>query len=506
MKLQIKQMGFASLLILIQTVTSAQNQANQLSFGEAYEHMNASSHVLKRADYEISEKEASRKATSGLRAPRVFVTANAVQMADPITLDLTPVRDAITPLYEALGHYGNFSGVPNPDPNTSGILPVLPENLSTAAVRHNLLDGEAKINAAEWNQVIQAKQFASVNANFIWPLYTGGKINAANTASRIQEEEAGLGKKQKEGELLSELATRYFGLVLAEHAYKVRVQVADAMKKHVSDSEKLLQQGQIANVEFLHAQVANADAERELKKAQRDISIVRSALENTLAIPDSSNFTPESPLFILKKYEPESFFIDLALANNPQLQQVNSKKELAATGVKLEKSNYLPTVALTGTYDLANKDLSPYVPDWMLGVGLNWSLFEGNARNRKLQAARYKGEQLEEAGLKAEEDIRTIIRKLYQQLGMQVEQLTELDKTLEFAKTYADSREKAFHEGLSTSTELVDANLLVAKVKIDRLQALYNYDVTLAALLQVCGTPEKFLSYQTSENAISETF
>ncbi len=499
-------MGIGSLLILIQAVAVAQNQTKPLSFGEAYEHMNANSHILKRADYEISEKEASRKATFGLRAPRVFVTANAVQMADPLTLDLTPVRDAITPLYDALGHFGNFSGVPNPDPNTSGMLPVLPDNLSTQAVRAKLLEGEAKINASEWNQMIQEKQFVAVNANFVWPLYTGGKINAANEASKIQEEETTLGKKQRQGELLSELATRYYGLVLAEQACKVRGQVADAMKRHLFDSEKLTEQGQIAKVEFLHAQVANADAERELKKSQRDISIVRRALENTLAITDSSNFTPASPLFILKKYEPEDYFISLALANNPQLQQVSSKKELAATGVKLEKSNYLPTVALTGTYDLANKDLSPYVPDWMVGVGLNWSLFEGNARNRKLQAAKFKGQQVEEAGLKAEEDIRTIIRKLYQQLGMQVEQLDELDKTLEFAKTYAESREKAFHEGLSTSTELVDANLLVAKVKIDRLQALYSYDVTLATLLQVCGTPEVFLSYQTSEDAISETF
>ena len=176
------------------------------------------------------------------------------------------------------------------------------------------------------------------------------------------------------------------------------------------------------------------------------------------------------------------------------------------TLVKYEKSNYKPTVALTGTYTMADHDLSPYVPQWMVGVGLNWSLFEGNARNKKLQAARFKEDQVMEAGLKAEEDIKTIIRKLHQQLGMQVEQLEELDKTLEFAQTYVDSRNKAFHEGLSTSTELVDANLLLAKVKIERLQALYNYDVTLATLLQICGSPDMFLQYQASAQVITESF
>lgn len=483
---------------------SQEEMAKPVTFSEAYEQMHQNSYVLKQAGFEIREKEADKKAAFGLHAPRVFVTATAVQMADPLTLDLTPVRDAINPLYEVLGKYGNFSGVPNPDPKTSGVMPTLPDNISTQVLRGKIQEGQKAINAAEWDKMIQEKQFASVNANFVWPLYTGGKINAANKASQIYEEEAGLHQKQKEGELLSELATRYYGLVLAEQACKVRGQVAEAMQKHLFDSQKLSEQGQIAKVEFLHAQVANSDAERELKKANREVTIVKRALQNTMAISDSSDLAPASQLFILKNVEDESFFIELALRNNPQLQQVDSKRELAATGVKLEKSNYLPTVALTGTYDLADKDLSPYVPQWLVGVGLNWSLFEGNARHRKLQAAQFKEDQVEQAGLKAEEDIKTGIKKLHQQLGMQVEQLEELDKTLEFAKTYVESREKAFHEGLSTSSELVDANLLLAKVKIDRLQAIYNYDVTLATLLQVCGSPDLFLAYQTSRDAISE--
>lgn len=494
-----------TLMLISFSANSQERTTNPLTFSDAYEQMNHNSHVLKQAGFEIREKEADRKAAFGLRAPRVFITANAVQMADPLTLDLTPVRDVINPLYEALGKYGNFSGVPNPDPSTSGAMPVLPDNVSTQVLRTKIQEGQAAINAAEWDKMIQEKQFAAVNANFIWPLYTGGKINAANKASQIYEEEAELQKEQKQGELLSELATRYYGLVLAEQACRVREQVSEAMKKHLFDSEKLSEQGQIAKVEHLHAQVASSDAGRELKKAKREATIVKRALQNTMAVGDSSDLIPASQLFILKSIEDEDFFIKMAMENNPQLKQVDSKRELAATGVKLEKSNYLPTVALTGTYDLANKDLSPFVPDWLVGVGLKWSLFEGNSRYRNLQAAKFKEDQVEQAGMKAGEDIKTVIKKLHQQLGMQVEQLEELDKMLEFAKTYVDSREKAFHEGLSTSTELVDANLLLAKVKIERLQAMYNYDVTLAALVQVCGNPDLFLEYQTSSQAITES-
>ncbi len=494
------------LFLLNINVFGQELEPKPLTFSDAYNQMHQNSHVLKQAGFAIREKEADKKAAFGLRAPRIFITANAVQMADPLTLDLTPVRDAINPLYDILGKYGNFSGVLNPDPNTSGVMPTLPDNISTQVLRGKIMEGQAAINAAEWDKMIQEKQFAAVNANFIWPLYTGGKINAANKASEIYEEEAGLQLKQKEGELLSELATRYYGLVLADQACKVRNQVLEAMKNHLFDSQKLSEQGQIAKVELLHAQVSNSDAERELKKAKREAEIVKRALQNTIVSGDSTNISTVSQLFILKNIEDEDFFVGMALKNNPQLQQVDSKRELAATGVKLEKSNYLPTVALTGTYDMVDKDLSPYVPDWMVGVGMKWSLFEGNSRNRKLQSAKFKEDQVEQAGLKAEEDIKTGIKKLHQQLGMQVEQLEELDKTLEFAKLYVDSRDKAFREGFSTSTELVDANLLLAKVKIERLQAMYNYDITLANLLQVCGCPDLFLDYQSNGDVITESF
>ena len=104
-----KHLGISTFLILIQLVSYSQKSpVKVLTFSEAYTQMNGNSYVLKRADYAISEKESDRKAMFGLHAPRVFVSANAIQMADPLTLDLTPVLDAINPLYSALGNYGNF--------------------------------------------------------------------------------------------------------------------------------------------------------------------------------------------------------------------------------------------------------------------------------------------------------------------------------------------------------------------------------------------------------------
>jgi outer membrane protein TolC len=381
----------------------------------------------------------------------------------------------------------------------------LPDNISTQSVRGKLLEGQKLMNEAEWVKTIQENRFAAVNANVLWPLYTGGKINAAIKASEIEKDEAELNSQLKRNELLSELVARYYGLCLAQQAVNVREQVLDAMNKHLCDSQKLSEQGQIARVQFLHAQVAVSNADSELKKANREMEIVERALQNTIVSDESVSIKTISPLFFLKEIENEAMFIELAKNNNTHLKLVQSKKELAKVGVQLKKSKYLPDVVFSGTYDLVNKDLSPYLPKWTLGLGMKWTLFEGNARPRKLESARYKQVQVEEAGLKIEEDILTGIRKYHQELAMQSEQIESLEKTLEFANAYRESHKKAFSEGLASSSDLVDANLLVAKTKIERLQAMYTYDKSLANLLQLCGQPQLFNRYMSSDKTINES-
>jgi outer membrane protein TolC len=136
---------------------------------------------------------------------------------------------------------------------------------------------------------------------------------------------------------------------------------------------------------------------------------------------------------------------------------------------------------------------------------MKWTLFEGNARSRKLQSARFKQNQVEEAAFKIEEDILTGIRKYHQELAMHAEQIENLKTTLEFAESYREAQTKAFSEGLASSSDLVDANLLVAKTRIDRLQAMYKFDVALASLLQICGQPQLFNRFNSSEMTINES-
>jgi outer membrane protein TolC len=470
-------------------------QSKNLTFEEALGLSLQNNHLIKQYQHKSLQMEQEVKAAKALHLPRISISASYVYMSDNIELDLTPVRDAISPLYSVLGHYGKFGGVPNPDPKTNGVMPFLPDDVSTTVLRSKMLEGLESVKNGDWVQTIQEKKFGMVNAGFVLPIYTGGKINAATKAAKIKFEASEIESIQKSHELTSELVERYFGLILANQAVKVRREVKAGMEKHFGDAKKLAEQGMIAQVEVLNAKVYYADADRELKKSDRQVEILNEAVLNTVVAEGNSRINPISELFYIDKIDPLDYFKQKAMENSPLLGQVTKKKELAQQGIKVEQSAYLPTVAATGTYDLVNKDLSPYLPDYMVGVGLQWSLFDGNSRSRKIKAARLQELQAEDFYARAESDINSAITKYYQELNMYLEQINELDAAMEFTREYSRAREKAFSEGMATATQVSDANLAVAKVKIDRLQAIFAWDVAFSKLLYYSGISDQFVTY-----------
>ena len=494
-----------SLLLLGTLYCFAQNETIEtraLTYEEALNLVIENNETLKQAALKVEQCQLESKAKKGLYYPKVSLSANYIMMTEALHLDLTPVRDAITPLYDALGNYGNFSDVSNPDPATNSIVPILPDNLSTQGVRASLLSGKKEIIAAEWDKMIQEQYFGMVSANFTMPIYTGGKIRIANKAVQINVAEASAESRQKLGEVTMDLVERYYGLLLAHKVEGVRAEVMTTMKQHMDDAEKMKNEGFISNTEFLQTKVYYAEAKRENDKATKQVNTVNNALLNTLTFPSDLNVNILSSFFYLENLKPLDYFIKTAANKSPLLEQIEHKKQLAEQKVKLEEGSYLPNIAAMGTYHLMDKDLSPYVPEGMVGVGLTWTIFEGNARNQNLKAAKLQGQQVDLYYSKSKTNIETMITKYYNEVEMQMEQIEQLEVSKAFAQEYYNACDKGFKEGLTTAVELADASLLVAKMEIEQLQATYNYDLILSKLLYYTGIPDKFSTYLNTGIAV----
>ena len=101
----------------------------------------------------------------------------------------------------------------------------------------------------------------------------------------------------------------------------------------------------------------------------------------------------------------------------------------------------------------------------------------------------------------AQRKIGTLVEKKYNELMTALEQYEATESSFTFANEYVRVRKKAFKAGMTTSINVVDAELALSRVKIDKLKAAYRFDVVLAELLEASGKTKQFETYRNHEHA-----
>ena len=457
----------------------------KVSFQQALDLVKKNNKALSSVSAEIDKFKSERNSAYGLYMPKISLEAKYTYINDDIVIDLSDVRTAM--IATAVNSNMAFAQTLHPT------LP--PDQLQALAqgVESSLNSGLPKFETK-----VQDRSFFKANILATMPIFVGGKIFAANDAKEAMITGAVEKKKNVENELITELVVRYYGTILLEEVVEVRKKVLDGIKKHLEVAKKLEEQGVIAKAERLHAEVYHAEAKREFNKALKTFEITKAGLKNTVSV--DKDIIPTSKMFINKDIPELKIFISKAQEKNPLLKLIDSKKELAKQNYNVKRSSMMPQVFLFGMKELYEDDLTILDPKWAVGVGAKFTIFEGLSNYNDMEAAQFTKKQIQEFSLKAKSDIETLVEKRYNELNMALDEFESTKATLEFAEEYLRVRTRAFEEGLATSVEVIDAQLMMSKVKIAELSSAYSFDVALANLLEATGESNNFELYLTNQN------
>ena len=460
----------------------AQEQGRTLSLEEALEMTLSDNPAIRAAEFNRRAAQQERRAAIGLRMPQIGITGSYAYLGKDIEIDLNNMK---APVQNLAGQILQSGMIP------SDYIPSISQMLSGAM-------------AASWALPLQDRSLGFVGGDVTVPLWMGGKINAANRAARINEQTARSQGIQQRNALVSELVERYYGLALARQVVVVRQQVVDGVRKHLEDAAALEAQGMISRSEKLYVEFKMSEAERDLQNAQSQVETIAAALNSTIGQTD--DYQPVTAMFILERIEPLDHFRTLAAERNPLLDQVDQKRRLAYEGVRAQRSSFLPQVVAMGGMSFYDYQVSKVLPRWAVGVGVNFKLFDGLNREYKYSAAKQTVRRVEALQDKAGNDISVLVEKLYNQMENYRTQMASIEASLAFAEEYLRMKNAAFLEGMSSSTDLIDAELNLAKVKTERIEAAYRYDVSLAQLLEAAGISDEFTAYMRRQDARRITF
>ena len=349
------------------------------------------------------------------------------------------------------------------------------------------------------HNIVPDDQFISsilVGLTAEWVVFSGGKRIRASKIGNTMIDIARENRGQTDATQRTLLAESYFGLKLAQEVVRVRQETYNSLQRHYQNALKLEAAGMIDKAGRLFAQVNMDEAARSLEAARKEASVVQSALRTLLNLQDTCSIHPTSELFINDQLPAKEEFLQAMRVENYTVNQLQLQSQIARQQLRIDQSGYLPDIAVFGKQTLyAHGIQSNLVPRTIVGVGFTWNLFDGLAREKRIRQSKIAQQTLALGQEKAKEDLSVGIDKLYTQLQKAQDNVRALNTTIELSEELVRIRKKSFAEGMATSTEVVDAETMLATVRVARLAAYYEYDVALMNLLAICGTPERFEKY-----------
>ena len=342
---------------------------------------------------------------------------------------------------------------------------------------------------------ILQRNLTTLDANLTWPVFTGGKRVYASQIGKRMVDIAEVGKEETHALLQTELVQTYYALQLEERVQEVRKNTFQSLQQHYNHALKLEANGLITKAERIFAEVNLQEAKREWETSKKEYEVAHQALCSLLNMEENDvEIHPVSPLFISENLPDELYFKHLIPATNYTINKLRLEESIAESQLKISKSAYLPTIALFGKQTLYAHHLPRnLMPRTLIGIGFTWNLFDGLNRESVVRVSRLAKESIALEKEKAENALDVLVQELYSKIQEAKDETKTLQTTLTMSEELLRIRQKSFEEGMSTSTEVVDAEVMLSKVQIAMLLATYQFDVSLASLCSLCGVPDLFL-------------
>lgn len=344
------------------------------------------------------------------------------------------------------------------------------------------------------------------NADFgaSYLLFDGGARAAGLRGARADLLAANFAHNATLQDVALQVTEAYYQLLAARELKQQAAKTVRQTQYHVDMAKARHQNGLVARSDVLRAETERADANLQMVRATSEVRLARGQLANTMGQG------PSEPLKVAelpennKQFELQNIkhFIKEAEKQRPELRAALAGLEAKRARIQSAKSRYRPTITVNTDYGWRDRSLVPNRDEWSLGLGLNWSLFEG--LNRQYTVRRAQADLAASAA-----GYEKLLRGVELEVWTAYVRLTEAGQAIEAAKALvASARESArvtegeYKNGTASIIETIDAQTARTAANVGLVRARLDWHTALARLKRALGrqsaTHEKVSDKQTT--------
>lgn len=284
----------------------------------------------------------------------------------------------------------------------------------------------------------------------------------------------------------------YYSLILYHRQLEVLETALATASEHRRQALNYFEQGMISKEDYLAARVHEIEMESRKLNTENQLSGIEEKMAITLGLNESVNISPTEGLQQISTAPPSGDLIDTPVTN-AQTRAIDFRVKAAEKMVKSTNFSFLPKINLFGTYEFNDNDFAGFdASSFMIGANLKWNIFSGFSKAGKVMEAKAdfrKAQSMQEAFQRDQEHQ---VRGAYRELELAQLQLELAEESITRSEEDVKIRTNRFNEGMERTTELLEAETRLAEARLERVAALYSYNISIARLEMLL---EKDLSY-----------
>ena len=411
------------------------------------------SHTVNILSFNTEQSKIDQKLAKAVFLPKLTFNANYIRLNDDLTFD-DDTQNLLIATQKLL--IKEAVGIPFNDP--------FPENIPLTEITN-----------------LQDKNILKSSVDLDWVLFSGLEATNAIKASKHKEASlnyVGIAEKEK---IALKIIEAYDKLALVY-----------ASKRVLNTSETYLDEQEYYVKKAIENGLASPIGRKKIELAQQQLTAKQLDFNHnkTLIVEVLHQLTGENrgSLYLLNPIL-HSFSID-SLSSTEKRNEVKALEEAKKATlykVKMEKSNFIPKLALKGHYEFIEDDLSLLDPKWYVGAGIKWNVFDGRqswlkSEKSKIESQKYR-EQIEDAN----EMIALSIIKAELTYESSLQNIKIIQKEIELASDTYDMIDKQYKNNLVSINDLLDALNDVEKANFKLQESFFNQRRAVTDLLHAKG-------------------
>lgn len=284
--------------------------------------------------------------------------------------------------------------------------------------------------------------------------------------------------------------SNFYTLAFLQAAIKIKMQELDALKEHLSYVEKKVATGSSTEYEVLTTKVRISAVESQEVDLNASLTNQQSVLNSLLGNDRSASPVVKTELSVNIPLMPTDSILSYAFHNRDEMlinQKRSSAAELRYEIVSLQNKPMVNFLASGGAKNGYIPDLNKITPNYVVGLGLRISIYDGSKTKYNRLQARSVITSISYESEYTKRNISTELSEAETSMVAAGKKVNQYELQLAQALKAYSLAETSFRSGSITNLDLLDSNTSVSESRLLLLKARIDYAASVYKLKAAMG-------------------